>query len=180
MNKSQSDRIDVFRAAWKRETPDIDTEPMSILGRIHRVANMVRPSIEGTFAHFALDRGEFDVLATLRRSQPPYRLTPTELYRSLMISSGGLTNRLVRLEAAGLVRREKSKVDGRSLVVVLTAAGARRAEDAFRADMASEAQWLDGLSVSDRKALSGLLRKLLVDIETRATGSDTDNESVSA
>ena len=110
---------------WARELPDLDTEPMAILGRAFRLSNMVRPSIEATFAGFGLDRGEFDVIATLRRSGPPYRLTPTEMYTSLMISSGGLTHRLDRLEKAGLIRREKSPRDGRSMLVALTRRGCR-------------------------------------------------------
>ncbi len=180
MARQKADQIDRFRAAWRREAPDIDTTPMSILGRIHRVAHLVRPGIEDTFAAFGLDRGEFDVLATLRRSPPPHRLTPTALYRSLMISSGGLTNRLARLEKAGLIRREPSATDGRSLAVALTAAGARRAEAAFRADMSSEAQWLDALSAAEKRAVSDLLRKLLVVMEARVGDDAADAERATA
>ena len=107
-NRDEADHVDRLRAQWARELPDLDTEPMAILGRAYRLSNMMRGSIEATFAGFDLDRGEFDVIATLRRSGPPYRLMPTELYTSLMISSGGLTHRLDRLEKAGLIKREKS------------------------------------------------------------------------
>jgi hypothetical protein len=79
------DHVDRLRGQWRSELPDLDTEPMAILGRAYRLANLVRPSIEATFTSFGLDRGEFDVISTLRRSGPPYRLTPTELYTSLMI-----------------------------------------------------------------------------------------------
>src|SRR5690606_33969319 len=116
-----------------------DTGPMAVLGRIWRIANIVAPGIEATFKTFGLERGEFDVISTLRRAGPPYRLTPTELYTMLMISSGGLTHRLDRLEKAGLVRREASQADGRSRVVALTEKGVAVAEEAFRADMAQEA-----------------------------------------
>lgn len=160
------DHVDRRRRQWARELPDLDTEPMAILGRAFRLGNMVRPSIEATFAGFGLDRGEFDVIATLRRSGPPYRLTPTEIYSSLMISSGGLTHRLDRLEKAGLIRREKSPRDGRSMLVALTEAGAARAEQAFRADMASEAGFLRSLDAKEREQLAGLLRKLILGIES--------------
>ncbi|KKX30197.1 MarR family transcriptional regulator [Rhizobium sp. LC145] len=160
------DHVDRRRRQWARELPDLDTEPMAILGRAFRLGNMVRPSIEATFAGFDLDRGEFDVIATLRRSGPPYRLTPTEIYSSLMISSGGLTHRLDRLEKAGLIRREKSPRDGRSLLVALTEAGAARAEEAFRADMASEAGFLRSLDAMEREQLASLLRKLILGIES--------------
>ena len=77
---------------------------MAIFGRARWITLKVRPPIEAVFAGAEFDTGEFDVLATLLRSGPPYRLRPTELYRSLMISSGGLTDRLDRLQKAGLIR----------------------------------------------------------------------------
>jgi len=161
------DHVDRLRGQWARELPDLDTEPMAILGRAMRVANMVRPSIEATFAAFDLDRGEFDVIATLRRSGPTYRLTPTDMYTSLMISSGGLTHRLDRLEKAGLIRREKSPHDGRSMLVALTDKGIALSEKAFRTDMASELGFLEALDSSEREALASLLRKLIVGVERR-------------
>ena len=164
-NPAPSDDVDRFRGQWAQELPDLDTEPMAILGRAARLSNLVRGSIEATFAGFDIDRGEFDVIGTLRRSGPPYRLTPTELYTSMMMSSGGLTHRLDRLEKAGLIRREKSPQDGRSLLVVLTDAGVARAEAAFRADMANESAFLQALNMKEREALAGLLRKLIVGIE---------------
>ncbi len=164
------DHVDRLRAQWARELPDLDTEPMAILGRAFRLGNMVRPSIEATFAGFGLDRGEFDVIATLRRSGAPYRLTPTEMYSLLMISSGGLTHRLDRLERAGLIRREKSPHDGRSVQVVLTEAGATLAETAFRTDMTSEARFLRGLDAKERTALAGLLSKLIAGVEAELAG----------
>jgi DNA-binding MarR family transcriptional regulator len=160
-----ADHVDRLRAQWARELPDLDTEAMSILGRAKRLSNLVSPSIEATFAAFQLDRGEFDVIATLRRSGPPYRLTPTELYTSLMLSSGGLTHRLDRLERAGLIRREKAPRDGRSVHVVLTEVGVARAEEAFRADMANELKFLEPLDEQERQMLAGLLRKLITGID---------------
>ncbi|QRM45329.1 MarR family transcriptional regulator [Rhizobium sp. BG4] len=171
------DHVDRLRALWAQELPDLDTTPMSILGRIYRLSNLVRPSIEATFAEFHLDRGEFDVIATIRRSGPPYRMIPTELYRHLMISSGGLTHRLDRLEKAGLVTRERSDQDKRSFVVVLTAEGIRRAEAAFREDMGRELGLLDALDEGERRALSGLLRKLAGSLEP-AEGEASAADSV--
>ncbi|MCF3641331.1 MarR family transcriptional regulator [Rhizobium sp. TRM95111] len=167
------DHVDRLCRQWARELPGLDTEPMAILGRAFRLGNLVRPSIETTFAGFGLDRGEFDVIATLRRSGPPYRLTPTDMYSTLMISSGGLTHRLDRLEKAGLIRREKSPHDGRSVEVALTEAGAARAEDAFRTDMASEAAFLEELNAGERATLAALLRKLVGGIE-RASARNGD------
>ncbi|QYU67250.1 MarR family transcriptional regulator [Leptolyngbya sp. 15MV] len=154
------DAVDRYRAAWRIEAPAIDTEPMAILGRINRIAHLVAPEIEQLFARHGLDRGEFDVIATLRRSGTPYRLSPTELYTSLMISSGGLTHRLARLEAAGLIRREASPTDGRSLLVALTEKGRRRAEAAFADDMLLEGSWIARLPSAERRQLAALLRRL--------------------
>jgi DNA-binding MarR family transcriptional regulator len=167
--ETKEDHVDRLRRQWEKELPDLDTEPMAILGRAFRLSNMVRPGIEATFAGYGLDRGEFDVIATLRRSGPPYRLTPTEMYSLLMISSGGLTHRLVRLEKAGLIRREPSPDDGRSLLVALTDAGIALAEKAFRKDMASEAKFLEPLSTKERETLAALLRKLIVEMENDST-----------
>ncbi|WP_328805725.1 MarR family winged helix-turn-helix transcriptional regulator [Sabulicella rubraurantiaca] len=159
------DHVDRLREQWAREIPDLDTEPMAILGRALRLTQLLRSGIEQGFAEFGLDRGEFDVIATLRRAGPPYRLTPTDLYSTLMISSGGLTHRLGRLGKAGLIRREQSPHDGRSVHVTLTDAGIALAEEAFRKDMASEAKHLAHLTSKERKALAELLRKLLSGVE---------------
>ena len=169
-----ADHVERLRGQWARELPDLDTGPMAILGRAYRLSNLVRPSIEQVFADFGIDRGEFDVLSTLRRSGEPFKLTPTELYRSLMITSGGLSHRLVRLESSGLVRREKSAGDGRSLLVALTAEGRRRVEAAVRADMANEQRFLEGLSPDRRAALAGLLGELLVVVEAAAAAESAE------
>lgn len=166
VRQTVTDHVDRLRGQWARELPDLDTEPMAILGRAKRLSNLIAPSIEATFAAFGLDRGEFDVIATLRRSGPPYRLTPTELYTSLMLSSGGLTHRLDRLEKAGLIRREKTPRDGRSVHVVLTEVGVARAEEAFRADMANELKFLEPLDAQERQMLASLLSKLITGIDT--------------
>lgn len=159
------DRIDTRRAQWAVELPDVDTVGMAILGRARLIATHARPAIEAVFAEHGLDTGEFDVVATLLRSGPPYRLRPTELYRSLMISSGGLTDRLKRLTKAGLVRRPPDEADGRGLLVELTPEGRRVAEAAFRRDMAVEARMLEVLDDEDRASLAILLRKLARSLE---------------
>jgi len=165
-----TDHVDRLRGQWARELPDLDTEPMAILGRAFRLSNLVRPSIEKTFSGYGIDRGEFDVISTLRRSGPPYRLTPSDMYASLMISSGGLTHRLIRLEKAGLVVREKSPDDGRSVLVALTPKGKDLAEEAFRTDMANELEFLKHLDRHDLDTLASLLRKLVAGIERDAQG----------
>lgn len=164
-HRTGEDHVDRIRRQWARELPGLDTAPMEVLGRAYRLSRLVAPSIEATFAAHGLDRGEFDVIATLRRAGPPYRLTPTELYRALMIASGSLTHRLGRLEQAGLVRRVPSQQDGRSLAVELTREGQQRAEAAFRQDMANEAAFLAAMEPRKRTQLAALLRELNLAVE---------------
>ena len=155
-----ADRIDARMAQWARELPDVDTTGMAILGRMRWITLSARPVIERIFEEENLDTGEFDVLATLLRSGAPYRLRPTELHRSLMISSGGLTDRLRRLTQAGLVSRPVAQEDGRSLLVELTREGRAKAERVFRKDMEVEMRMLSMLDAEERNRLANLLRKL--------------------
>lgn len=164
------DHVGSRREQWARELPDLDTVGMAVLGRARWISLFVRPAIEDVFRRHGLDTGEFDVVATLLRSGPPYRLRPTELYRSLMISSGGLTNRLARLEKAGLVRRVESGNDARSLPVELTGKGRTTAEAAIRADMECEAALLAGLSSDERDTLGRLLCKLAFSLDRPPRG----------
>ncbi|WP_134496313.1 MarR family winged helix-turn-helix transcriptional regulator [Microvirga pakistanensis] len=158
------DRVDKRQEQWAKELPDVDTRGMAILGRARWVTLTARPPIEAVLKAHGLDSGEADVLFTLLRSGPPYRLRPTELFRSLMISSGGLTDRLNRLTKAGLIRRAAAEGDGRSLPVELTEEGVRRATAAFREDMAIEAAMLSGLTDEEQNDLARLLRKLALTI----------------
>jgi DNA-binding MarR family transcriptional regulator len=176
MNKSKheqaSDQVDEFRKQWQRELPDVDTEGMAIIGRARRITLALRGGIEEIFAKHGLDAGGFDVVAALLRSGPPHRLRPTELFRGLMVSSGGLTDRLARLETAGLVHRICDDNDRRSLLVELTAKGRRYAETAFREDMAHEKAALQQLSRAEREQLSALLRKLWLSIDTQVSSDE--------
>ena len=155
-----ADHVEARREQWRDELPDVDTIGMAILGRARFVTALARGPIERVFERHGLDTGEFDVLTTLLRSGEPYRLRPTELYKSLMISSGGLTDRLARLEKAGLVRRQPSDLDARSLLVELTKRGRKTAEAAFREDMATEKSLLKGLSIQECDQLAALLTRL--------------------
>jgi DNA-binding MarR family transcriptional regulator len=164
-NAAPPDGIDQRRAQWARELPDLDTSGMAVIGRMRWITLQLRPPIDAIFARHGLDNGEFDVIATLRRAGPPYRLRPTELFRALMISSGGLTARLERLARAGLVKREVARDDARSMLVVLTENGRALAEAAFREDMAFERDVLGALDAGELQELEGLLRKLTTSLQ---------------
>lgn len=163
-SKYVPDDVDGFRAQRAAENPGVNTEPMAIFGRINRIARRMAPHMEALFAGYDLERGEFDVLATLQRSGPPYTQSPTDLYRSLMITSGGLTHRLNLLEGRGYVARAPSSDDGRSLLVQLTPKGLKKVAAAFVEDMRLEQSWLAGLSIQERETLASLLRRLYASI----------------
>lgn len=177
MEKQSVDRVELRRKQWAQELPDVDTSGMAILGRMRVATTIARGPIEGIFARHGLDAGEFDVLSTLLRSGTPYRLRPTELYKSLMISSGGLTNRLGRLEKSGLIKRNACKVDARSTMVELTPKGRKLAEQAFREDMEVEARLLDGLAPAERDQLAALLAQLLNVLEDQCGTAGADATS---
>ncbi|TRM53468.1 MarR family transcriptional regulator [Achromobacter sp. LC458] len=147
---------------WNRERPELDVSTMRVLGRLGECAFVItRDRINPLFAEFGLQPGEFDVLATLRRSGKPYALTPTALYEDAMISSGSMTNRIDRLEKAGLVARTPSPNDGRATLVMLTRAGIKLIDEALVAHLKNQADVLAPLTQAEQEQLSRLLGKLL-------------------
>jgi DNA-binding MarR family transcriptional regulator len=165
MQIKQADRIDRTRAEWAREEPGLDTSPMEVMGRILRVEHMADARIRRTLRRWGLDRGGFDVLATLRRSGPPYRLTPTVLYQELVLTSGAVTHRVDALARAGLVERVSDPRDRRSSLVALTEHGRAVVGEAMAANMACEARLTVALDDADREALATLLRKVMLGME---------------
>jgi DNA-binding MarR family transcriptional regulator len=156
------DRIGAILEQWARERPDIETLPMGVVGRIQRAAQALRPRLDATHASFGLLGESFDVLAALRRAGKPYRLTPTQLYEQLMLSSGAVTNRLERLAEAGLIERRPDPNDGRSSLVLLSPKGLKTIERAVGEHVRNEAALLGALSRAEQVQLSGLLERLLI------------------
>ncbi|PWU47841.1 MarR family transcriptional regulator [Micromonospora sp. S4605] len=142
-------------------------EPMAVFGRIYRIARLVGDEQERTYARWSISRGEFDVLATLRRSGEPYTLAPKQLAASMMLTSGGMTGRLDRLERAGLVRRSPDPADRRGLQITLTPNGRKLVEEAAEAGLAVQRRLLDALPPEDQDRLADLLRTLLGAITER-------------
>jgi len=159
------DRVARACAEWGREEPGLDTSPMETIGRILRVAHLADARIRRVLRSEGLDRSSLDVLATLRRSGPPYRLTPTRLYRELVLTSGAMTHRVDALAAAGLVERIPDPADRRSSLVGLTGQGREVAGQAMAVNMACEAAMIEALPEADRRALGVLLARLLAAIE---------------
>jgi len=162
------DQVDRILEQWHRERPDLDTTPMSVIARISRLSRILERRIGEVLARHGLNESRFGVLAALRRAGPPYCLSPTALYSSLLISSGAMTNRLDRLTAAGLVRRIPDPVDRRSTLVQLTPKGLRVIEEAVAAHAANEQSLLAPLSPTERRTMAELLRKLLAEFEDPA------------
>jgi DNA-binding MarR family transcriptional regulator len=155
------DDVDRIVAQWARERPELRTEAMAVFGRIYRIARLVGDRQEAVYSGFGISRGDFDVLATLRRAGEPYSLSPKALTRSLMLTSGGMTGRLDRLETRGLVARSPDPADRRGLTITLTPAGRALVDKAVGAGLDAQRAVLDRLSPADQSVLSELLRDLL-------------------
>jgi DNA-binding MarR family transcriptional regulator len=156
------DRADVAVEQWARERPDLRTLPMAVFGRLSEAAERVmREHMNPLFTQAGLQPGEFDVLATLRRSGEPYMLSPTRLYEAAMISSGGMTDRLDRLERAGLVERRPDPKDRRGKLIALTDAGRRLIDETIGRHVANEERLLSALTQAEQEMLNALLKKLI-------------------
>jgi DNA-binding MarR family transcriptional regulator len=161
----RQDHVDHIVEQWSLQRPDLDVSPMGIIGRMSRLSRFLEHSIAEVLARHGLNESQFAVLAALRRAGPPNCLSPTDLYNSLLVSSGAMTNRLRRLEEAGLVKRVPDPRDGRSLLVALTRKGHRLIDQAVEAHTANEHRLLAPLDPEDRKVLTDLLRRLLLQFE---------------
>lgn len=162
---SDRDAVDEFLDAWRAVRPDLDLAPMGVFGRLGRLHLRAGRAIEAVFEAYGLSTGEFDVLAALRRSGDEHAASPGELSRTVMLSPGGMTNRLDRLEAMGLLRREPHPDDRRSLRIVLSDAGLAIVDAAVTDHVANEARLLAALSDEQREALDDALRTLLVHLD---------------
>jgi DNA-binding MarR family transcriptional regulator len=152
-------------AQWARAAPEFDTTALGVIARLGRATAYIDAGINARLAEFGLTRGSWDVLASLRRAGPPYRLSPTQLYLALMRSSGAMTHRLGELERAGLVRRVADPDDGRGLLVELTRTGLGLVDRVAPVHLANERELLAPLTASEVETLANLLRKLLIGFE---------------
>ncbi len=166
--KPSSDAVDVILAQWQRERPDLDCSPMGPIGRLKRCAVLLEQRLETTFAQFDLSMWEFDMLATLRRAGAPYSLSPTELFSTLMVTSGTMTHRLKRLESRGLISRQVNANDARSMLVQLTPAGVALINRAVEKHVDNEKQILSGMPAARLKELDRRLAELLRSLEDDA------------
>ena len=159
------DSIDAMNAAWRDCRPDLDPSPLELVGRVLVIARYLEQSVERKLKPLALSLGQFDILATLRRRPDGQGMTPKMLMHAVMLSSGGMTNRLDRLEKAGLVRREADPDDRRGVVVALTAKGRKVIDRATELRFAEAAESAPELAEGERAVVVGVLRDWLAGLQ---------------
>ncbi|CAM3675632.1 MarR family winged helix-turn-helix transcriptional regulator [Isoptericola cucumis] len=159
------DEVDRIVAAWRRERPDLDVEPLTVFSRVSRLARHLDRARRGAFDRYALETWEFDVLSALRRAGEPYRLSPGVLVAQTLVTSGTMTNRIDRLEKRGLVERHRSPDDRRGVLVQLTGAGLERVDAAMSDLLDVEARVLDALPPAVRPQLAALLRTVVAQFD---------------
>jgi DNA-binding MarR family transcriptional regulator len=164
------DAVDRIIAQWRRERPDLDVGPMALIGRMNRLSQHLSRAMGDTFARFDLNGSSFDVLATLRRSGPPYALSPGDLAAAMMITSGTMTNRIDQLERAGLVERRPNPEDGRSVIIALTDRGFAVIDTAVDAHVETQARLTQALTEDEQAILDGLLGRFLAAFEDDLAG----------
>lgn len=155
------DRVARIQAEWRRERPELDPSPQGVIGRLHRVAALLTDELVAVYGRYGLSEGDFDVLATLRRSGAPYARPAGDLADHTMITSGGLTKRVDRLVARGLVERHPGPADARQRIIALTPAGLETIDAAFTAHMENEHRLIDELGHADAARLEPLLERWL-------------------
>jgi DNA-binding MarR family transcriptional regulator len=166
VQRPADDDVDRIVVAWQRERPDLDVSPLHVLSRVSRLARRLDLDRAQAFARHSLEGWEFDVLSALRRAGDPYELSPGQLIRQTLVTSGTMTNRVDRLEHRGLVSRSPDPHDRRGVIVRLTPAGQRTVDAAMADLLERERQLLAELSAQDRDDLAAMLRRLLSPFET--------------
>ncbi|MFB9731017.1 MarR family winged helix-turn-helix transcriptional regulator [Ornithinimicrobium kibberense] len=161
------DEVDRIVAAWRRERPDLDVAPLEVLSRVSRLARHLDLARREAFAGRGLESWEFDVLSALRRAGEPYRLTPTQLVRQTLVTSGTMTNRIARLAERGLVERTTSEADLRSVLVRLTPAGRDVVDGALEELVAGEREILAALPPAEQADVATALKRLLRPFDDR-------------
>jgi DNA-binding MarR family transcriptional regulator len=160
------DAIDRVESEWHRERPDIDTSSMGIVSRVWRIGRHLERQRKELLADSGTDRGTIDVLGMLRRSGPPYRRSAGELTKSALITSGGVSQRLEKLERAGLVTRHVDTTDRRRVDVELTSAGVELVDSLAVGMMDHDDRVLSrALTYTEQRRLRALLRKLLLSLD---------------
>ena len=162
---TQPDHVDHVLEQWQTVTPERDVSPMAVFTRLYRLSKYLNRKVAAVFRRHGLHDGEFDLLATLYRSGQPEGLTPNALRRAAVLSSGAMTNRLDRLEAAGLIQRVANPQDRRSLLIRLSEHGQTLLLGCLDEYVAALHELQAPLAPAERQALAQALRTMLVPLE---------------
>lgn len=168
--QAATDAIDAIVGQWRRERPELDPSAKQVTGRVVRLASLFQDAYAAAFAPLGVNGGDYGVLVALRRSGAPYELTPTGLARQRMMTSGGMTAAIDRLERKGLVARLPNPSDRRGSLVKLTGDGLRIVDRAMELHAEVEHGLVAGLGASERRQLERLLRKLLLTVDPAGGG----------
>lgn len=160
-----ADDVDAIVDAWRRERPDLDSEPLHVFSRVSRLARLLDLDRMNAFARHRLEGWEFDVLSALRREGDPYQLSPGRLVQATLVTSGTMTNRIDRLAGKGWVERLPSPSDRRGVIVQLTEAGKTTVDSAMADLLERERELLLDVPQEERAVLSAALRRLLAPFE---------------
>ncbi len=163
--RQANDAVDAIVDQWRRERPDLDSAAKHLTGRVIRLASLFQRAYTEAFAPLGLSDGDYGVLVTLRRAGAPHRLTPSDLARSQMMTSGGMTAAIDRLERKGLVTRLPNPNDRRGSLVELTDEGRKVVDGAMELHAVAESQLVGALTATERRTLEQLLRKLLLSVD---------------
>ena len=171
-----NDYVDEVMSSWRAVRPDLDAAPIAVVSRILRAAQLIQLRLDALIgAEVALShKGDLDTLTALRRAGSGRSLSPTTLAQVGQLTSGGMTNRLDRLEASGLIAREAHPEDRRSVLVSLTPAGERVADETFAVSLAAQAALLAPLSARERGDLAAILHDLLIALGDLPLGIATE------
>jgi DNA-binding MarR family transcriptional regulator len=166
-NAIDGDALDEIVAEWRRERPDLDVRAKQMTGRIIRLASIFQQAYVDIFEPLGLNEGDYGVLVPLRRAGAPFTLSPTELAEHRMMTTGGMTKALDRLESKGLVERLPNPADRRGSLVRLTEAGRTVVDEAMNRHVVTERRLVSNLDADEQAQLTSLLRKLLIDHDRR-------------
>lgn len=158
-----SDHVTKLLQQWQTVRPELDASPMGIIGRIGRMEKFLTPAVEAVINQHGMSRIEFDLMATLRRANGP--LTPTELYKTTMLSSGAVSSKLDKLVEKQWVERLTNEEDRRSCRVVLTEQGLNVIDPAVDAHVENQKKLLESFTSEEQQTLGNLLAKWLGEYE---------------
>ncbi|HEU4319237.1 MAG TPA: MarR family transcriptional regulator [Acidimicrobiia bacterium] len=157
-----ADRFGLMLDRWRTSRPDLDFSSLEVNTRVLRAAHMIQTRLDSIADAYGLShRGDLETLTELDLVGP---LTPSQLAEDLLLTSGGMTVRLNRLQAAGLIERQPNPRDGRGVLVRLTPAGEDLARDAIVTLLQAQSAMVEALEPSDRSRLAKLLRSLLTEL----------------